>query len=335
MALLAHRAPVEGEKPMFRTKRSRLTATIAAAAVFGTGAALAVSQMAQAHDDHGTPAAGTPTTATFLVAALNGRNEVPGPAGSPKVGDPDGQAVAVLRIQGNQLSFAFKWKNIGTPVAGHIHIGAAGSNGGVQVPFFGAGLPDTAEATVGSVTVSDANLLNSLKTNPTGFYTNLHTAEFPGGAVRGQLFRSGDGDDDAFDQSTFVASVVRGEQIYACTKHADGTFAFIQLNFSATLQTGIAHSFVKDDAGPPQWVSRDRSAVTGKLISKTANGAANIAELDLDATQTGASRGQFADTVEILRLNTVGGVAPAGACDPKTQPIAKVPYQADYVFLAK
>src|SRR5947207_8684183 len=170
MALLAHRAPVEGEKPMFRTKRSRLTATIAAAAVFGTGAALAVSQMAQAHDDHGAPGAGTPASsagaATFLVAALNGRNEVPGPAGSPKVGDLDGQAVAVLRIQGNQLSFAFKWKNIGAPVAGHIHIGAAGSNGGVQVPFFGAGLPDSTEAAVGSVTVTDAALLTSLRTNP-------------------------------------------------------------------------------------------------------------------------------------------------------------------------
>jgi len=39
--------------------------------------------------------------------------------------------------------------------------------------------------------------------------------------------------------------------------------------------------------------------------------------------------------VEILRLNTVGGVAPAGACDPATQPIVKVPYKADYVFLTK
>ena len=37
------------------------------------------------------------------------------------------------------------------------------------------------------------------------------------------------------------------------------------------------------------------------------------------ATQTGAPRGQFANTVEILRLNTVGGVAPAGACDPNAQ----------------
>jgi hypothetical protein len=457
---------------MFGTKRSRLTASIAAAAVIGTGAALAAAQMAQAHDDHGTTSTSA-SPATFFVAALGGRNEVPGPAGSPKVGDPDGQAVAVLRVKGDQIAFAFKWKNIGAPTAGHIHLGASGTNGGVQVPFFGAGLPDGSEAATGSVTVTDPALLNSIRTNPTGFYTNLHTAEFPGGAVRGQLhtlthpvdldavlrggplsallsgdqevpgakpvgdpdghatayvgtdgnrvhyaftwsgigaptdghlhagpvgvngdiavplftapnglpasvsgiagvagsvkpelarqisrnpndfyanlhtaefsggavrgqlFRTGNGDADGFDQSTFVASVVRGEQIYACTKQADGTFAFTQHNVSATLQTGIAHSFVKDDAGPPQWVSRDRSAVTGKLISKSANGAANIAELDLDATQTGAPRGQFANTVEILRLNTVGGVAPAGTCDPTAQPIAKVPYQADYVFVSK
>jgi len=36
--------------------------------------------------------------------------------------------------------------------------------------------------------------------------------------------------------------------------------------------------------------------------------------------------------VEVLRLNTLGGVAPAGACDPQTTPIVNVGYQADYVF---
>jgi hypothetical protein len=37
--------------------------------------------------------------------------------------------------------------------------------------------------------------------------------------------------------------------------------------------------------------------------------------------------------VEVLRLNTVGGVAPTGACDPQATPIVAVPYQADYVFI--
>ncbi len=460
---------------MFRSKHTRLAVTIAAATVFGTGVALAAGQVALAHSDP-PPAPVDPTNAgTFLAAVLDGRNEVP-VAGGPAVNDRDGQAIELIRIKGNQVSFAIRWKNLGALTAGHIHAGAAGTNGAVQVPFFGAGLSDPSlEAVTGSVTVADQTLLDNLKNNPgsfyanlhttefpggavrgqlhkvthpvdlnavlrggplsallggdqevpvpggpavgdpdghatafvgghggkldysftwsgigaptnghihegtvggngpvavglfaapgglptsisgvagsvkgvkpdllrriskqpNGFYANLHTAEFPGGAVRGQLFRTGQSWDGAFDQSSFVASVVKGEQIYACTKQPDGSFAFTQHNVSATLEHGIAHSFVTDDAGPPQWVARDHSAVTGKLLAKTPNGTGNIAELDLDATQSGDSTGLFANTVEILRLNTIGGVAPAGSCDPYAKPIAKVPYQADYLFISK
>jgi len=461
---------------MFRTKRSRLAASVAAAAVLGTGGALAVASMALAHNDPApSPAAsGKPADptggATFLAAVLEGRNEVP-VAGGPAVGDPDGQAIELLRIKGNQVSFAISWRNLGPITAGHIHAGAAGTNGAVQVPFFGTGLSDPSlHAATGSVTVSDSTLLTNLATNPgnfyanlhttefpggavrgqlhklahpvdltsvlrggpltgllagdqevpvaggpavgdpdghasafvgtrdgwldysftwsgigaptnghihqntvglngpvvvplfaaqgglptsvngvagsvkvdsgdllrriaskpNGFYANLHTAEFPGGAVRGQLFRAGQ-QWDAFGQGSFVASVVQGEQIYQCTRQSDGTTAFTQHNVSALLQRGIAHSFVQNDAGPPQWVARDGSAVTGKVLVKSPNGSANIAELDLDATQTGQPTGLLANTVEILRLNTVGGVAPAGACTPGA--IARVPYKADYLFV--
>jgi len=37
--------------------------------------------------------------------------------------------------------------------------------------------------------------------------------------------------------------------------------------------------------------------------------------------------------VEVLRLNTLGGVVPAGSCDPQATPIINVLYQADYVFI--
>jgi hypothetical protein len=37
--------------------------------------------------------------------------------------------------------------------------------------------------------------------------------------------------------------------------------------------------------------------------------------------------------VEVLRLNTVGGVAPTGACDPRATQIIHIPYQADDVFI--
>jgi len=39
----------------------------------------------------------------------------------------------------------------------------------------------------GSVTVTDPTLLAALRSDPGGFYTDLHTTKFPGGAVRAQL----------------------------------------------------------------------------------------------------------------------------------------------------
>ncbi|MFI0452638.1 DUF3455 domain-containing protein [Actinomadura sp. 6N118] len=120
--------------------------------------------------------------------------------------------------------------------------------------------------------------------------------------------------------------------MYRCTKQADGTLAFTQEGVTATLAGPIAHSFVKPGPqGPPQWVARDGSAVTGKAVVKTPNGDGNIPELVLDATQAGAKQGLLAGSTAILRLNTIGGVAPAGTCAPGAG--AKVPYQADYLFL--
>ena len=127
--------------------------------------------------------------------------------------------------------------------------------------------------------------------------------------------------------------MVQGSQIYACTVQRDGTFAFTQNNVEARLSGGIHHTFVQPAAGPPQWQAPDGSAVTGTVVTKNANGDGNIAELNLDATQIGASTGLLAHAVEVLRLNTVGGVAPTGTCDPQATPIVNVPYQADYVFI--
>jgi hypothetical protein len=464
---------------MLRSARTRLAlsaaASVAVAAAAGT---LAAGNAASAHDDHPTPTP-TPTAApsgpadnpVYLAAVLNGRNEVPA-QGGPAVGDKDGQAIQVLRIKGDQVAFALSWKNVAAPTAGHIHLGARGVNGAVKIPFFGSALPGTLNAAVGKVTIADKALLDEIKANPTGFYANLHTAEFPGGAVRGQLhtvtnpvdlnsvLRTGPlsalldsdqevppadgkafGDPDGsatayvrvqnkkvdfsfkwagvqapnnlhlhegpvgtngpvaiplFPEVTALpasftgvagtasgvkpevtdrldkrptgfyanvhtpefpggavrgqlfrtgfgnagiqpgavnASVVSGEQIYKCNQQPDGTYAYTQHNVRATLAGNIKHSFVADAAGPPQWIAADGSAVTGKLISRSANGAENIAELDLAATSSGKNKGRFASTVEILRLNTVGGLAPTGTCDPQKKPIAKSPYQADYLFI--
>ncbi|MEU6141492.1 CHRD domain-containing protein [Streptomyces sp. NPDC047081] len=271
------------------------------------------------------------TGGTLLATSLRGANEVP-VAGGPAVGDKDGAALEFIKVKGDKVSVAVTWRGTGKPTMLHIHQGAKGTNGGVKVDFSKLLEKSRRHSVTGTVKVKDKALLDALKSDPGSFYANLHTAEFPGGAVRGQLhkvtvaafdFR------DAFDN--FQASVVKGKQIYECKPADGGGYAFAQRDVSALLGGGIQHSFVKPNSGTPQWVAPDGSAVTGALLSKTPNGDGNIPELDLKATQSGKHHGLLAGTAEILRLNTVGGVAPSGSCSPGT--IVGVPYQADYVFV--
>ena len=266
------------------------------------------------------------STADNRQAVADGKQEVPGPK---PAGDQDGRAEWLLRASGDKVSYAAVWSGIGAPTNGHIHSGAKGVNGPVAADLFADadGLPASVTGVAGTATVG-ADLAAKLKNNPAGFYTNLHTGEFSGGAVRGQLAKINSGQPRALQ-----AAVVGGSQIYNCTAQPGGGFAFGQFGVAAVLREGILHSFSRPVDGPPQWIAPDGTAVTGKLVTKSPNGQGNIPELLLDAKQVGGGNGVLADTTQILRLNTVGGVAPAGSCDPETQSIATVPYQADYLFL--
>jgi hypothetical protein len=300
-------------------------AAFAAAAAYGT---LAISA-ASANSDVIPPAGitvpgdsnGAPAT---LVASLEGRNEV-------TAGSPQGQGLELIGIQGNTLSYSVSWRGIGTPTAADIHAAGRGADGPVVVPLFTTPRPAGGFAS-GSVTVTDSTLLAALRSDPSGFYTELHTTDFPNGAARAQLHLL----NHAVATSGVAAlqeSVIFGSQIYACTPQSDGSFAFTQHDVDAHLSGGIHHTFVQPLAGVPQWQAPDGSAVTGKTVTKNANGAGNIAEVNLDATQIGNSSGLLSHVVEVLRLNTVGGLAPTGTCDPQATPIVGVPYHADYIFI--
>ncbi|MEI5102229.1 CHRD domain-containing protein [Streptomyces sp. PmtG] len=306
-------------------------AVLPATADSGNGAARGASHPAAHGSAHGgavevqSGAAAATAGGSLLVASMNGANEVPVPGG-PAVGDKDGAALQFVRVKGDKVSVTVKWRGTARPTALHIHEGVKGANGGIKVDFTrllaGAGH----QRVTGTVKVTDAALLKRLKTNPKGFYANLHTAEFPGGAVRGQLHKVTANVSFAAAQRSFQASVIKGRQIYQCKKGADGTYSFAQRDVRATLGGRIAHDFVAPNSGTPRWRAPDRSAVTGELVSRTPNGAKNIAELDLKAKQVGQRRGLLAHTVEILRLNTVGGVQPSGRCAPGA--IASAPYGA-------
>jgi hypothetical protein len=299
-----------------------IVATAAASATLAVSSASANSFVAPPAgitvpaDSTGAPA--------VLIASLEGRNEV-------TAGAQTGQALETIGIQGNTLTYSVSWRGIGTPTEANIHAGGLGVDGAVVVSLFNTP-PRTGDFASGTVTVDDPNLLAALRSDPSGFYTDLDTNEFPDGAVRAQLHLL----NHAVSTSGVAAlqeSVVLGSQIYACTAQQDGTFIFAQHDVDAHLTGGIHHTFVQPLAGTPQWQAPDDSAVSGKLVTKNANGAGNIAELNLDATQIGTPTGLLANVVEVLRLNTVGGVAPTGTCDPQATPIVNVPYQADYVFI--
>jgi len=300
-------------------------AGIAAAAAFGTLGISAASASSDLAPSAGiTVPGGAARAPATLVASLEGRNEV-------TAGAPAGQALELIGIQGNTLSYSVSWRGLGTPTEADIHAAGRGLDGPVVVPLFTTPRP-AGDFASGTVTVTDPALLAALRSDPGGFYADLHTDAFPGGAVRAQFHLL----NHAVSTRGVAAvqeSVLHGSQIYACTVQPDGSFAFTQHDVDAHLGGGIHHTFVQPDAGPPQWQAPDGSAVTGKVVTRNANGAGNIAELNLDATQIGASTGLLAHAVEVLRLNTLGGVAPAGTCDPQATPIASVPYQADYVFI--
>ena len=113
-------------------------------------------------------------------AVLTGTNEVP-------AADPDGLGFAVVTLNGTTLNYTVFVQNIGAPTAAHIHTGAAGVNGNVLIGL------NVNTLTNGTVPVSQ-EIATAINANPAGFYVNVHNAEFPNGAVRGQLTRAeGDG----------------------------------------------------------------------------------------------------------------------------------------------
>jgi len=123
---------------------------------------------------------GPTTTVRFFVTEMTGQNEIP-PA------DANGRGTSQVRMEtgSTQVCFTLAVRNIQLPATGaHIHRGTATQNGPVVVGF--TPVPDAAGVARGCVTAT-AELVSEILANPSGFYVNVHSRQFPGGAVRGQL----------------------------------------------------------------------------------------------------------------------------------------------------
>ena len=120
---------------------------------------------------------------TRLSTTLTGAEEAPGP------GDEDATGFASLRLnQGRgRICFDISWADVdGTVTAAHIHEAPPGEPGDVVVPLF-EGEYESTDSESACVTGVARSLIKDIRTNPTDYYVNVHSTDFPGGAIRGQL----------------------------------------------------------------------------------------------------------------------------------------------------
>ncbi|HEV2798301.1 MAG TPA: CHRD domain-containing protein [Nocardioides sp.] len=163
---------------MFDSRKKRLAIAGAAAAAAITAAVVPMGMAVAGHSN------------TVLQADLDGRAEVG--SSNRLAGDPNGRGEAyVFGVDGDPttLCYVLTVDKIGTAVAAHIHEGAAGTNGPVVVNLAAPADGNSADCLtegeagkfVGDQTVAD------ILANPENYYVNVHNAEYPSGAIRGQL----------------------------------------------------------------------------------------------------------------------------------------------------
>ena len=150
-------------------KQRRLFATLMLAAIL----ALALAGPASAAKLGGTDQGGR-----LLTTTLTGEQEVPVP------GDPDGIGFATVTVNPGQgvLCYELSVSGIAPATAAHIHEAPPGEAGPVVVTLE----PPTDGSSDGCVEVDRAEAEDILK-NPADYYVNIHNAEYPAGALRGQL----------------------------------------------------------------------------------------------------------------------------------------------------
>jgi hypothetical protein len=120
-----------------------------------------------------------------LFAVLTGAKEV-GPNGDRGTGDRNGRGSFSATLDGRVLCYGIQVKNIDDPAAAHIHRGGRRVAGPVIQPLQH---PESGDPGSSTECVRIArSLARGLRETPGRYYVNVHTPDFPNGAVRGQLF---------------------------------------------------------------------------------------------------------------------------------------------------
>ena len=109
-------------------------------------------------------------------------------AGQCNQGDPDGSGLAQITLNAGQATVCWELtvRDIAPATASHIHRAPVGVPGPIVVPLS----PPTSGSSSGCTTASPT-LIADIIENPEEYYVNVHNADYPAGAVRGQLSNRG------------------------------------------------------------------------------------------------------------------------------------------------
>ena len=135
------------------------------------------------------------------------------------------------------------------------------------------------------------------------------------------------------NETLTLVALAREVQIYECrikTGATDPEWVFVAPE--AELFDSHGGSIGRHGEGP-HWQAADGSRIKGTVNSRADAPVAGAIPWLLITTQSVGPTGLFSKVTSIQRVNTMGGVAPAGGCDRGTVGTAsRVPYTADYLF---
>ena len=130
-----------------------------------------------------------PARSTTFTARMNGAQETP-------ANNTKGSGSVTFTLDGTKLKYSIEVKDLsGAATAAHVHVGAVGVAGPPVYTFAikaGTTSGTVAEGTIELTTDASAGVpgdsLRKLLSNGNA-YVNVHTKNFPGGEIRGQVIR--------------------------------------------------------------------------------------------------------------------------------------------------
>lgn len=120
---------------------------------------------------------GSSAPRSTVSAKMSGSSEVIVASGAP---DGSGSATIRLEARAGKACWKIDVHGIGKPLSAHVHKGDKDEIGPVVIPLGGMFAPS-------GCVLAPTKTIRAVLDDPGDYYVNVHTREYPNGAIRGQL----------------------------------------------------------------------------------------------------------------------------------------------------